>query len=78
MVYRYKLLPINLYVWPGNDGGDAGRLHERQGLPFRPLGCARHELLGHFRCGRRRTERLYRGFACAFDFLALFRGCIEM
>ncbi|WP_144159909.1 anti-sigma factor family protein [Paraburkholderia sp. BCC1885] len=31
MVYRYKLHPINLYVWPGNDAGNVVRIDERQG-----------------------------------------------
>ncbi|HEY1999580.1 anti-sigma factor [Paraburkholderia sp.] len=31
MVYRYKLHPINLYVWPGNDASATPRLSERQG-----------------------------------------------
>jgi anti-sigma factor RsiW len=31
MVYRYKLHPINLYVWPGNDAGTAPHIRERQG-----------------------------------------------
>jgi len=31
MVYRYKLHPINLYVWPGNDAGPTPHIYERQG-----------------------------------------------
>lgn len=31
MVYRYKLHPINLYVWPGNDAGATPHIYERQG-----------------------------------------------
>jgi anti-sigma factor RsiW len=31
MVYRYKLHPINLYVWPGNDARGAPHLYEKQG-----------------------------------------------
>ncbi|MBN3786871.1 anti-sigma factor [Burkholderia sp. Ac-20353] len=31
MVYRYKLHPINLYVWPGADAGEAPRVYERLG-----------------------------------------------
>jgi len=32
MVYRYKLHPINLYVWPGNDAGaPPPRIFEQQG-----------------------------------------------
>ena len=31
MVYRYKLHPINLYVWPGNDAGATPHIEERQG-----------------------------------------------
>lgn len=31
MVYRYKLHPINLYVWPGNDAGATPRIEERLG-----------------------------------------------
>jgi anti-sigma factor RsiW len=32
MVYRYKLHPINLYVWPGNDAGaPPPRIYEQQG-----------------------------------------------
>ena len=31
MVYRYKLHPINLYVWPGSDAGAAPHIYEQQG-----------------------------------------------
>ena len=31
MVYRYKLHPINLYVWPGNDAGTAPHIYQQQG-----------------------------------------------
>jgi anti-sigma factor RsiW len=31
MVYRYKLHPINLYVWPGNDAGAVPYIHKQQG-----------------------------------------------
>jgi len=31
MVYRYKLHPINLYVWPGNDAGATPHIQVRQG-----------------------------------------------
>ncbi|MDR6445165.1 anti-sigma factor family protein [Paraburkholderia sp. 22099] len=31
MVYRYKLHPINLYVWPGNDAGAAPRVYQQRG-----------------------------------------------
>lgn len=31
MVYRYKLHPINLYVWPGSDTGAQARVFERRG-----------------------------------------------
>ncbi|MGO4303330.1 anti-sigma factor family protein [Cupriavidus sp. RAF12] len=31
MVYHYKLHPINLYVWPGNDAGAAPRLYAQRG-----------------------------------------------
>jgi anti-sigma factor RsiW len=31
MVYRYKLNPINLYVWPGSDAGAQPRIREQQG-----------------------------------------------
>jgi anti-sigma factor RsiW len=31
LVYRYKLHPINLYVWPGNDAGATPHLEERMG-----------------------------------------------
>lgn len=31
MVYRYKLHPINLYVWPGNDVGATPHMEERKG-----------------------------------------------
>jgi len=31
MVYRYKLHPINLYVWPGKDAGGTPRLYGKQG-----------------------------------------------
>jgi anti-sigma factor RsiW len=31
MVYRYKLHPINLYVWPGNDAGATPKIEERKG-----------------------------------------------
>ncbi|WP_133645874.1 anti-sigma factor family protein [Paraburkholderia flava] len=31
MVYRYKLHPINLYVWPGHDGGPTPSIGEKQG-----------------------------------------------
>jgi anti-sigma factor RsiW len=31
MVYRYKLHPINLYVWPGTDAGSVPRVTERNG-----------------------------------------------
>lgn len=31
MVYRYKLHPINLYVWPGNDAGATPRIYAQQG-----------------------------------------------
>lgn len=31
MVYRYKLHPINLYVWPGNDGSATPQVEERKG-----------------------------------------------
>jgi anti-sigma factor RsiW len=31
MVYRYKLHPINLYVWPGSDAGATPHIYERQG-----------------------------------------------
>jgi anti-sigma factor RsiW len=31
MVYRYKLHPINLYVWPGNDAGATPHMEERKG-----------------------------------------------
>jgi anti-sigma factor RsiW len=31
MVYRYKLHPINLYVWPGNDAGSTPHIDQRQG-----------------------------------------------
>jgi anti-sigma factor RsiW len=31
MVYRYKLHPINLYVWPGNDASATPHITERQG-----------------------------------------------
>jgi len=31
MVYRYKLHPINLYVWPGNDAGPTPTIFEQKG-----------------------------------------------
>ena len=31
MVYRYKLHPINLYVWPGNDAGQTPTVFEQKG-----------------------------------------------
>ena len=31
MVYRYKLHPINLYVWPGSEAGATPHIYERQG-----------------------------------------------
>ncbi|NPT55021.1 anti-sigma factor family protein [Paraburkholderia elongata] len=31
MVYRYKLHPINLYVWPGSDAGATPRIYQQQG-----------------------------------------------
>ncbi|EHP41435.1 putative transmembrane anti-sigma factor [Cupriavidus basilensis OR16] len=31
MIYRYKLHPINLYVWPGNDAGTTPRIYAQQG-----------------------------------------------
>ena len=31
MVYRYKLHPLNLYVWPGNDAGAVPRIQAHQG-----------------------------------------------
>ncbi|HYS64203.1 MAG TPA: anti-sigma factor [Paraburkholderia sp.] len=31
MVYRYKLHPINLYVWPGNDAGATPRVYRQRG-----------------------------------------------
>ena len=31
LVYRYKLHPINLYVWPGTDASSAPRITERDG-----------------------------------------------
>jgi anti-sigma factor RsiW len=31
MVYRYRLHPINLYVWPGNEAGKRPVIEERQG-----------------------------------------------
>ncbi|MGT2429036.1 anti-sigma factor family protein [Cupriavidus basilensis] len=31
MVYHYKLHPINLYVWPGNDAGATPRIYAQQG-----------------------------------------------
>ncbi|NTX25638.1 anti-sigma factor [Burkholderia pyrrocinia] len=31
MVYRYKLHPINLYVWPGDDAGAIPHIYQRQG-----------------------------------------------
>jgi anti-sigma factor RsiW len=31
MVYSYKLHPINLYVWPGDDAGAVPHIQERQG-----------------------------------------------
>jgi anti-sigma factor RsiW len=31
MVYRYKLHPINLYVWPGNEAGATPHIEERKG-----------------------------------------------
>ena len=31
MVYRYKLHPINLYVWPGDDAGATPHIYQRQG-----------------------------------------------
>ena len=31
MVYRYKLHPINLYVWPGSEAGTTPHIYERQG-----------------------------------------------
>ncbi|RFU49464.1 anti-sigma factor [Paraburkholderia sp. DHOC27] len=31
MIYRYKLHPINLYVWPGNDSGATPKLEVRNG-----------------------------------------------
>jgi anti-sigma factor RsiW len=31
MVYRYKLHPINLYVWPGNDAGASAKIFEQRG-----------------------------------------------
>ncbi len=34
MVYRYKLHPINLYVWPGNDAGARPRLDQRLGYHY--------------------------------------------
>jgi anti-sigma factor RsiW len=35
MVYRYKLHPINLYVWPGNDaGGPPPHIYQQQGYHF--------------------------------------------
>ena len=31
MIYRYKLHPINLYVWPGNDSGATPKMEVRNG-----------------------------------------------
>ncbi|WP_236720841.1 anti-sigma factor family protein [Paraburkholderia phytofirmans] len=31
MVYRYKLHPINLYVWPGDDAGATPHIYQQQG-----------------------------------------------
>ena len=31
MVYHYKLHPINLYVWPGNNAGAVPHIHAQQG-----------------------------------------------